>query len=264
MQVPPQQPAPTHQTWHITFGTYATRLHDDPRPTVDRRHNKVNTPFPPPDPDKQQQPTVPPLLLTRDQCEHIEKTMPQLCEGGGWTLITCAAPFEAHESEPREPGRAGPAYYGNHVHVLLDAPKSKQPKDIRKWLKRWLSQSLTKTFGQPPKRWWAEGGSTKPVKDPQYLNNATNYINRQRTLPISNSDYSEPGRHGPALNPAPTTERDHIKQALTSLITPDTIGPWMGEPNEEFGGLKPIEVIKRGEIDRIWALIDDLRSGSPT
>lgn len=100
MQVTPTET--THQTWHITFGTYATRLHNDPRPTVDRRHNKINTPFPPHDPDRQQQPTHPPLLLTRDQCEHIEKTIPQLSERGGWTFITCAAPFEAHKTESRE------------------------------------------------------------------------------------------------------------------------------------------------------------------
>lgn len=195
MQVPP--PDPTHQTWHITFGTYATRLHDDPRPTVNRRHNKINTPFPPPEPDRQQQPTDPPLLLTPAQRHHIEAIIPKLCERGGWTYRTCAAPCE-----PSEPGRVGPAHTpGNadHIHVLLDAPKSKQPKDIRKWLKRWLSQSLTKTYGPPAKRWWAEGGSTKPVKDPQYLNNATNYINRQRTLPIlnqlNNNPHSEHNKH---------------------------------------------------------------------
>lgn len=190
-------PEPTHQTWHITFGTYATRLHDDPRPTVDRRHNKINTPFPPPDPERQQRPVDPPLLLTRAQRHHIEALIPQLCTRGNWIYRTCAAPCE--------PGRVGPGN-ADHIHVLLDAPKNKQPKDIRKWLKRWLSQSLTKTFGPPAKRWWAEGGSTKPVKDPEYRTNATNYINRQRTLPMLNNPTnehsseptSEPGRYGPA------------------------------------------------------------------
>lgn len=152
------------QTWHITFGTYATRLHDDPRPTVDRRHNQVNTPFPPPDPDRQQKPSDPPLRLTREQCEHTEKTIPQLCTQGGWTFITCAA-------QP------------DHVHILLSAPRAKQPKDIRRWIKRWLGNTLTQTFGPPPKRWWAVGGSTKPVSDNEYLKNATKYINRQRALP---------------------------------------------------------------------------------
>lgn len=176
--------SPPTQTWHITFGTYATRLHDDPRPTVDRRHNQVNTPFPPPDPDRQQAPTDPPLLLTRAQCFHIEALIPQLCDRGGWTFITCAAPYE-HQNEPREPRRADAdsPKHGNHVHTLLSAPRHVHGKQIRHWLKRWLSESLTKTFGPPPKRWWADAGSTKPVKDPQYRRNATDYINRQRTLP---------------------------------------------------------------------------------
>lgn len=156
-------------TWHITFGTYATRLHDDPRPTVDRRHNRVNTPFPPPDTDRQQQPTDPPLLLTLAQRHRIQAIIPALCERGGWTYRTCAAPSES-----------------DHVHVLLDAPKNRQPKDIRKWLKRWVSESLTQTFVPPPRRWRADAGSTKPVKDKPYLINATSYIHRQRTRTISN------------------------------------------------------------------------------
>lgn len=178
-------------TWHITFGTYATRLHNDPRPTVDRRHNIVGTPFPPPDPDRQQKPTDPPLHLTREQCIHIQNTIPHLCKKGGWTFIACAAPFESHPpSEPgrdpcrescREPGRVGPAHHGNHVHTLLTAPPHLHGKQIRKWLKRWLSQSLTQAFGPPPKCWWAQAGSTKPIKNKQYLINATNYINKQRT-----------------------------------------------------------------------------------
>lgn len=165
MQAP--LPQPDHQTWHITFGTYATRLHDDPRPTVDRRHNKINTPFPPPDPRRQQQPSAPPLLLTRAQRHHVEALIPRLCTRSNWIYRTCAA---AHESD--------------HVHILLDAPRPVHGKQIRQWLKRWLSQSLTNTYGPPARRWWVEGGSTKPVKDPQYLKNATSYINRQRTLQV--------------------------------------------------------------------------------
>ncbi|MGB1123746.1 MAG: hypothetical protein ACPG4Q_00950 [Phycisphaeraceae bacterium] len=37
-------------TWRITLDTYVTRQHEDLRPTVDRRHIQVHTPFPPPDP----------------------------------------------------------------------------------------------------------------------------------------------------------------------------------------------------------------------
>ncbi|NBC96197.1 MAG: hypothetical protein GVY27_07585, partial [Deinococcus-Thermus bacterium] len=72
----------------------------------------------------------------------------------------------------------------DHVHALLDADPAAPPKAIRQWLKRWLGESLTQTFGPPPRRWWAEGGSTKPVTTQPYLERATPYINNQRTTPL--------------------------------------------------------------------------------
>jgi hypothetical protein len=42
------------------------------------------------------------------------------------------------------------------------------------------------------------------------------------------------------------------------------IGSWLKTPNEAFSGLKPIEVIERGEVDRIWRMIYELESGIPT
>ena len=35
----------------------------------------------------------------------------------------------------------------------------------------------------------------------------------------------------------------------------------MMQPNDAFNGLKPIEVIERGEVDKIWEMIYRLRSG---
>ncbi|MEX2389814.1 MAG: helix-turn-helix domain-containing protein [Phycisphaeraceae bacterium] len=60
------------------------------------------------------------------------------------------------------------------------------------------------------------------------------------------------------------TEVERLYRALAEVVQEDAIGPWMEEPNEAFGRLKPLEVIERGEIDRLWAMIYDLRSGSPT
>ncbi|NBC11204.1 MAG: hypothetical protein GVY24_05630, partial [Planctomycetes bacterium] len=128
---PPLDPA--RRTWHITFGTYATRLHNDPRPTVDRRHNQLGSAFPPPDPSRQQRPAHDALYLTVEQRRHIEAVIPDLCTRGGWTFRACAAPRDA-----------------DHVHALLDADPAAPPKAIRQWLKRWLGESLTQTFGPPP------------------------------------------------------------------------------------------------------------------
>ena len=56
-------------------------------------------------------------------------------------------------------------------------------------------------------------------------------------------------------------ELTRVVDALSEVIQEDAIGPWMEEPNDAFGGLKPIEVIERGEVDRIWQMVFYLRSG---
>ena len=60
------------------------------------------------------------------------------------------------------------------------------------------------------------------------------------------------------------TELRRIVDALAEVITPETIGQWMTTPNDAFDGLKPLEVIERGEVDRIWQMIYMLRSGMPS
>lgn len=57
------------------------------------------------------------------------------------------------------------------------------------------------------------------------------------------------------------TELDRIVQALGEVINDEALGSWMDRPNQAFDELKPIEVIERGEVDRIWRMIFFLRSG---
>lgn len=61
----------------------------------------------------------------------------------------------------------------------------------------------------------------------------------------------------------PYNEVYRVYEALREVVDPDTLGPWFVTPNPSFGGLKPIEVIERGEIDRLWDLAYRLRSGMP-
>lgn len=69
--------------------------------------------------------------------------------------------------------------------------------------------------------------------------------------------------------PSPNVQRQlqelrRVVDALAEVIQADAVGPWLGEPNGAFEGLKPIEVIERGEVDRIWQMIYHLRSGAPS
>jgi DNA-binding transcriptional regulator YiaG len=58
-------------------------------------------------------------------------------------------------------------------------------------------------------------------------------------------------------------ELRRLANALTEVIKPESLGKWLQAPNAAFDGLKPLEVIDRGESDRIWSMIYFLRSGVP-
>jgi len=57
-------------------------------------------------------------------------------------------------------------------------------------------------------------------------------------------------------------ELERLAQALSRLFKKESLGEWFDTPNPAFGGLKPIEVIERGESDRLWQMIFELRAGT--
>ena len=59
-------------------------------------------------------------------------------------------------------------------------------------------------------------------------------------------------------------ELNRLLHALTEIVETDAVKVWLETPNEILGKLKPLEVIERGEVDRIWQIIYALRSGEPT
>ncbi|MBI3469376.1 MAG: DUF2384 domain-containing protein [Planctomycetes bacterium] len=56
-------------------------------------------------------------------------------------------------------------------------------------------------------------------------------------------------------------ELQRLERALSSVMQAEFISQWLQTPNDGFGGLKPVEVIERGEIDRIWRMVYLLESG---
>jgi len=171
--------------YHITFGTYGTRLHGDPRGTVDRKANKPGDPIIGAEPDweRMERSTLrfPSVLLDAGSRSFIDSVVPSLCDRGGWELHVCAA-------KP------------DHVHVLLTT--SREAKPVRRWLKTWLSQALNERLNSEPpaegadrdhrsrlgneggedrnRPWWSKGGSIKWVWDENYFDNVYSYIARQR------------------------------------------------------------------------------------
>ena len=56
-------------------------------------------------------------------------------------------------------------------------------------------------------------------------------------------------------------ELDRFRERLAEVVAADAIPARLDTPNEAFDGLKPLEVIERGEIDRLWNMIFYLESG---
>ncbi len=60
------------------------------------------------------------------------------------------------------------------------------------------------------------------------------------------------------------TELVRLFDALTDLMEdPKQVAEWLQEPNPAFDGSTPLQVIERGEADRLWRMVYALESGEP-
>ncbi len=59
------------------------------------------------------------------------------------------------------------------------------------------------------------------------------------------------------------TEIKRLFATLEQLLSPEAIGPWLRQPNPAFDGSTPLQVIERGETDRIWRMVYEMESGEP-
>jgi len=58
-------------------------------------------------------------------------------------------------------------------------------------------------------------------------------------------------------------EIERLCDALGKIVKPENIGRWLQIPSEAFDGSTPLQVIERGEVDRLWRMIYCLESGEP-
>jgi len=61
----------------------------------------------------------------------------------------------------------------------------------------------------------------------------------------------------------PYNEVYRLWEALSDVVEPESVSIWFQTPNDAFDGLKPLEIIERGEIDRLWNMVYQLQSGMP-
>ncbi len=67
---------------------------------------------------------------------------------------------------------------------------------------------------------------------------------------------------GLSLDTLSRIDFDGLYQALSELVQPSAIGPWLVKSNQSLAGLTPLQVIERGESERIWRMIGQLREGN--
>ena len=58
-------------------------------------------------------------------------------------------------------------------------------------------------------------------------------------------------------------EADRLLDALSRVMPPARIGPWLKQPNPAFDGSTPLQLVERGESDRLWRMLYELESGQP-
>ncbi len=56
---------------------------------------------------------------------------------------------------------------------------------------------------------------------------------------------------------------ERLLKALERVIKPAQIGKWLNTPSQAFGGSSPLQVVERGEVDRLWRMLYDVESGQP-
>jgi hypothetical protein len=57
-------------------------------------------------------------------------------------------------------------------------------------------------------------------------------------------------------------EVTRLFDALSDIIRAKAIGPWLQRPNGAFDGSTPLQVMERGENDRLWRMIWQIREGN--
>jgi len=58
-------------------------------------------------------------------------------------------------------------------------------------------------------------------------------------------------------------EVGRLLDGLAKIMELDYVGTWLKEPNDAFDGSTPLQVIERGESDRIWKMIYQIQTGDP-
>jgi hypothetical protein len=91
-----------------------------------------------------------------------------------------------------------------------------------------------------------------------------NYDMLAKALSVSRRSISGwlSGREPERINRVRINEFGRLVAELRSIIKPEKLKAWWNQPDENFGGSTPLQVLERGEIDRLWRTIWEVREGN--
>ena len=80
--------------------------------------------------------------------------------------------------------------------------------------------------------------------------------------PRSVAKWSQGDRPSPKQEKA-IVEMDRLLDGLARVMEPAEVGRWLKSSNAAFDGSTPLQVVERGEADRLWRMLYELESGQP-
>jgi len=58
-------------------------------------------------------------------------------------------------------------------------------------------------------------------------------------------------------------EIEELTRNLAEIMPETAVGDWLKRPNAAFGGFKPLELLHRGEVARLYEMVYMLKAGIP-
>ena len=148
--------------YFLTWTTYGTRLHGDPRGTVDRYHNTPGTPVLPSDPKRQAFVTKrmrdAPFLLNNLSRPIADQAIRDHAAIRNWDILALNVRT-------------------NHVHVVVNCRGTHSPDEARQQFKTWGTRRLINAGeATSDTRVWTDDGSTRYLDSAHSLMSAINYV----------------------------------------------------------------------------------------
>ncbi|MEK6797869.1 MAG: transposase [Planctomycetota bacterium] len=144
----------------ITFRTYGSWLHGDPRGSVDNDHNIFDTPMLDPKSSlsvaESNRLRHPPVALTEAHRSVVADAIRRVCDERHWTLSALNV-------------------RSNHIHAVVSAPDS--PERVMHALKSFATRALRESgLAAAGTRLWSRHGSTRYLWEPRELEGANFYV----------------------------------------------------------------------------------------